>query len=385
MARASATRRRSPAMLPIVRPAWSRPFSMVYAGGLLLGNQYGQQGDDLPEFCRLPGAGDGCMDLRHLRFGQLSASVADHRSLRNSRRRRSRLAADSGAIHRARRRCADQQLHQCQQCPQRQRRATSSPRLTSVSGTGSWSILRFPKWQWARQHADIAAKLALNHRHRRARHDQRKCDLFDLQLRQRHRPHHSDARRQWCISARLEPDAHDERLGRTQWITSSNSALVPSRLTVASRSQPRLRPQIYDHASLELHRAASMVAPAYSPARCPTVSPHRSAEPMAATGWPLSTANYTHTSGLVQKSGSRGSLPPGCSIPLCRRRQAILVYGGAQVSRRLSDSLSAFASYNLQHQSIDSSLASQNAFSGFTQTFGIGITFSPRSTRLGQF
>ena len=62
-----------------------------------------------------------------------------------------------------------------------------------------------------------------------------------------------------------------------------------------------------------------------------------------------------------------------------------MAYAGAQVTRRISQSLSGYLSYNIQHQSIDNSLIFQNAFSGLSQTFGIGISFSPRSTRLGQF
>jgi hypothetical protein len=92
--------------------------------------------------------------------------------------------------------------------------------------------------------------------------------------------------------------------------------------------------------------------------------------------------NYTHSSGLVQKPILGGNpLFPF----LYAGGDTNLAYGGAQLTRRLTESLSAFVNYDLQHQSIDSSLAAQHAFSGLTQTFGIGISFSPRSTPLGQF
>jgi hypothetical protein len=96
------------------------------------------------------------------------------------------------------------------------------------------------------------------------------------------------------------------------------------------------------------------------------------------------TANYTRTAGLLQPSALVVAPDLGAALPYAGG-SGNTAYGGAQVSRRLGNSFSAYASYNLQHQSIDSSLASQNAFSGLIQTFGIGITFSPRSTRLGQF
>jgi hypothetical protein len=61
------------------------------------------------------------------------------------------------------------------------------------------------------------------------------------------------------------------------------------------------------------------------------------------------------------------------------------VYGGAQVSRRLGSSTSLFVSYTAIHQSTAASLAGSNAFNGFSQVGSIGVSFSPRGARLGQF
>ena len=60
------------------------------------------------------------------------------------------------------------------------------------------------------------------------------------------------------------------------------------------------------------------------------------------------------------------------------------IYGGVQVSRRLTSSLSMFVSYTGIHQSIPSSLSGGAAYSGFSQSGAIGITFAPRAKRLGQ-
>ena len=79
------------------------------------------------------------------------------------------------------------------------------------------------------------------------------------------------------------------------------------------------------------------------------------------------TSSYTRTSGLVNGNISSS------------------VYGGAQVNRRLTTKLSGFMSYTAVHQSVDEALAAQNAFNGFSQYFSIGITFTPRLARLGQF
>jgi hypothetical protein len=79
------------------------------------------------------------------------------------------------------------------------------------------------------------------------------------------------------------------------------------------------------------------------------------------------TVAYGRTTGLVDSNSSNS------------------VYGGIQVNRRLTNTLSGFASYTAIHQSVDAALAAQNAFNGFSQVFSLGITFAPRMTRLGQF
>jgi len=57
----------------------------------------------------------------------------------------------------------------------------------------------------------------------------------------------------------------------------------------------------------------------------------------------------------------------------------------AQVSRALGRAWSCFISYGASKQSIDSIYVGQNAFNGFSQTLGFGITFAPKATRLGEF
>jgi hypothetical protein len=79
------------------------------------------------------------------------------------------------------------------------------------------------------------------------------------------------------------------------------------------------------------------------------------------------TGAFAHNSGLVDNYGTS------------------TFYAGTQVSRRLLRPLSGFVSYTGIHQSINTALMAQNAFSGFSQVFAIGITFAPRQTRLGQF
>lgn len=61
------------------------------------------------------------------------------------------------------------------------------------------------------------------------------------------------------------------------------------------------------------------------------------------------------------------------------------VYGGAQVSRRISRSFSSYASFTAQHQNLNSALTNPYLLNGTTQTYAIGITYSPGAVRLGQF
>jgi hypothetical protein len=60
-------------------------------------------------------------------------------------------------------------------------------------------------------------------------------------------------------------------------------------------------------------------------------------------------------------------------------------YTGAQLTRGLGRYWSCFVTYGAQKQSINSALIGQNAFNGFSQTFGVGITYAPKATRLGEF
>lgn len=60
------------------------------------------------------------------------------------------------------------------------------------------------------------------------------------------------------------------------------------------------------------------------------------------------------------------------------------VFGGIQLTRRLTPSLSAYVSYTGINQSIPASLTGGIAYSGFSNSGAIGITFAPRAKRLGQ-
>ena len=88
-------------------------------------------------------------------------------------------------------------------------------------------------------------------------------------------------------------------------------------------------------------------------------------------------AAYTRSAGLTQVFTGNSVVPVNEVFDS--------VYGGAQVTRRISLHFSGYATYVAQNQSQNNNLAVPNALNGTSQTFGVGITFTPRSTRLGQF
>ena len=60
-------------------------------------------------------------------------------------------------------------------------------------------------------------------------------------------------------------------------------------------------------------------------------------------------------------------------------------FGGGQLSRRLSRSFSAYFSYTAVTQSQSNGVTSQPVFSGLSQTFSVGITYSPGAQHFGHF
>ena len=251
--------------------------------------------------------------------------------------------------------------------------------LTSISGSGSWSILRFPKGEGL-GNTRYSGDLALNHR-LDPRDTISGSVLYStysygngINLTMQTRGVNASFDR--ILSSTLTMSAS----AGPMWISSSNSALIPSRVTLSTNLNLS-----YTLGMARMSLSYSRGVNGGSGVQPGALSDDLSASIGRAYGrdWMASlSGSYTRTSGLVQNGALVDTSNPLFSYA---GGNTNLIYGGVQVSRRLSDSLSAFASYNLQHQSIDNSLALQNAYSGLTHTFGVGISFSPHSTFLGQF
>lgn len=359
----------------------SHPFTMVYAGGVLMGNQYGQtvttfqnlavsQGlvtgkwifgisDSISYMPQSPTTGlsgiPGIGDLGSVPIQGPSTGPAGGVLTNNST---SVSNALSGTI---------------------ERRITGR---TSVSGTGSWSILRFPDSNTGLDNTQILGEVGLNHQ----------LDARDtISGNVNYSTFSYGGGIGLTVQSKGITGAYQRVLSRTlsmslsagpEWISGSDSALVPSELTY-SADLGLTYARKFTSASLNYTRGVNGGAGVQPGAISDSVS--ASAGRTYGRDWMASlTANYTHSAGLLQ-NGALAS-PIANELGFAYAGGTInMVYGGAQVSRRLSNSLSAYLSYNLQHQSIDNSLAFQNAYSGLTHTIGIGITFSPRATRLGSF
>jgi hypothetical protein len=160
-----------------------------------------------------------------------------------------------------------------------------------------------------------------------------------------------------------------------QWVSSSNSALIPATLNVAG-SAGLFYSRRFTSASVNYLRGVNSGSGVLPGALSDSVS--ASVGRSYGRDWAASmSAAYTHTSGLTQ-------LYTGTSL-VATNEVYNTIYGGVQVTRRLSTYLSGYLTYTAQNQSASYSFATQNALLGTSQTFGVGITFSPRSTRLGQF
>ncbi len=160
-----------------------------------------------------------------------------------------------------------------------------------------------------------------------------------------------------------------------QWVSSSNSALIPSSLSVAGSASLSYTHRYYN-ASVSYSRGVNSGSGVLPGAFADTVT-GTVGRPYG-RDWAVSlNGSYVHTSGLAQ-FGSGYGITAATEV-------FDTVYTGGQVTRRISTNLSGYASYTVQHQSSTDQFLGINALNGTSQTFGIGITFSPRSTRLGQF
>lgn len=160
-----------------------------------------------------------------------------------------------------------------------------------------------------------------------------------------------------------------------QLISSSNSLLIPKRTTVAATVGATYTHRLSTF-SLSYNRGANGGSGVQQGSLMDSV-----------------VGSYTHSYGRDWQMAVTGSYANSEALITNQQVNEALgvngtynsVYGGVQVSRRLSVHASAYASYTAVEQSNTSSASVPSVYSGVGSIFAIGVTWTPRSTRLGQF
>ncbi|WP_158943864.1 hypothetical protein [Granulicella sp. S190] len=264
---------------------------------------------------------------------------------------------------------------------------------TSLSGTGSWGVLHYLGNPGVESESaenglaegldstSISGTVALNHRL-----DARSSVSLDAM--------YSTYSYSGIESGPQEPNfqtrglnlSYQRVLSRTlsvnasvgpQWVSSSNSALIPSALNVAINAGVSYGYR-NTHAFVGYTRGANGGGGVFPGARSDSIS--GSVGRSFGRDWVGSlNGAYTHTTGLTVFESGSSTVPTNDSYHT--------TYGGAQVTRRFSPHFSGYASYTVQNQSNNglTNVVVQNVLSGASQTLGFGVTFAPRSTSLGQF
>ena len=165
-----------------------------------------------------------------------------------------------------------------------------------------------------------------------------------------------------------------------QWVSSSQSLGIPSRLTVSGGggvTYNRRFGSLSAFYSRGVNGGSGVLPGAISDSFSGAFSRTFGRD------WAGSiNAGYSRTNGLASQGGATNLAPIGIS----NYSNFDSTFAGAQVNRRLSKSFSAFASYSAANQSYGNyGLNSPGALNGLVQSFAIGVSFYPRSVNLGQF
>ena len=255
-------------------------------------------------------------------------------------------------------------------------------RTTSVSGSGSWSTLHFldDDNNGGLDYSSVSGQVALNQRID-ARSSASLSAVYstfnyggngsevgrpDIETRGINLGYQRVLSRRLSVSVSAGP----------QWVSSSNSTLIPSSVNVAANASVSYQ-RGYTSASLGFSRGVNGGSGVLPGALSDSI--YGSLGHTFGRKWVASVhVGYAHTSGLTQLATVAGPIVPVNEV-------YNTVFGSAQVTRAISTHFSGYASYTVQDQTNNFPLGAKNALSGTSQTFGIGITYTPRSTRLGQF
>lgn len=157
-----------------------------------------------------------------------------------------------------------------------------------------------------------------------------------------------------------------------QWLSSSSPQLIPDRLNVYVNASLSYTRQVGNFA-LRYTRGVNGGSGAFAGAQADNVSGMFSRS--IARNWSASAmVSYVHTSGLVRTISNLGV-----------NRTIITEYGTVQLMHGFSRTISAHLSYSAQNQDGNTPQAAQNVVRGLSHTIGFGVSWTPQSTRFGDF
>jgi len=252
---------------------------------------------------------------------------------------------------------------------------------TSISGSSSWSILHFLDQNAGLDTQSISAVVALNHRInlRNSVSVAGVYTTYDTTGLNYNVPGYATNNVTYTtkgvnltytrqLTRALSMDAS----AGPQWISSSAAPIVPDRLNAYVNTGLGYTLQLTNFALRYTH-GVNAGSGAFAGAQADTVT--ASASHNFNREWAGSASfNFTRTTGLLVPNSGTSS------------NQAITTeYGTIQMMHAFTRTISGNASYSVQNQNSNNSQASSNTFQGIAHTVSFGVSWTPHSTRLGDF
>ncbi|MEI9978118.1 MAG: hypothetical protein WDN23_03825 [Edaphobacter sp.] len=250
---------------------------------------------------------------------------------------------------------------------------------TSISGSGSWSVIHFLDEFAGLDNNEASGVVALNHRLDGRSSVSLNADYTTFSYSGSNTgpgtPDFQTKGINLSYQRLLNRGLSMAVSGGPLWISSSDSAVIPTRLSAAASASLNYTRNV-TNASLNYSRGANAGSGVIPGALSDTIL--GSVGRTFGRKWVTSAdGGYAHSTGLAEYTVE------GFLIGINEVYNT--VFAGVQLTRGLSVHYSTYASFTVQHQTSNYSFAGLNGFNGTSEVFGIGITFTPRSTRLGQF
>jgi hypothetical protein len=255
---------------------------------------------------------------------------------------------------------------------------------TSISGSGSWSVLHFLDENAGLDTTTVSGQVALNHRidARNSASLSAVYATYDTNgiyatlpagfpsnnVTYETKGVNVSYSRQWTRLLATDVSAGP------QWISSSSAQLIPDSLNFYANAGLSYTRQL-----MNFNMRYSHGVNGGSGVQAGAIADNFNASVGRNFGrqWAGSASfAYSHTTGLLALFPNAGPALNGATDT---------EYGTLQVTHGFTRTISGYASYTAQNQSLNYVLSTQNAFSGLSHTFGIGITWAPQSKRLGEF